>query len=1310
MPYHRFLGGRIFSSFLEASVTPESNTKNDADSARRVEAEHNVDDNLLPASSVLSTIETHFTNNWIDNLKTLYGLIHCTESLHQDLTSICSFDRSLVTVPLGTTLLSDSIANLCPGYLNTENLVEGVTELYQRFAASSILPTRCFRFGSKIVYTIFPECERHTHPASGILDLLKFLEEDSLVTKSCVEEVIVLCQSPKDFAIEQIRVTGNKEKLPANPLPPEAVREKTDETPVRRGKHELIHGAQFSAATEIIDSRSIVFENIQTNEGDTETWFSYLLECIKRWKERACAESTGTEASVDTNNGVPENSFNNCPSRAVTIVSAGWANGCNFEIVGRNGIVVASHHSLMETKYESSSSTTEQRRTGDDVESIVSSMMSMLPQGMTFSIHKEKTSNRFVSFTRSGINFTSCITDNYSQIQCHGIERRVAPANPMLKFTNFSARTPIIVKRGPQIVSLGSDFVELSVSAVGFGELCCKIYSIPMQVSYEDIKCMSPEELKYLTLLGECRKHCRRETEALFRFSNLKEYSAYCAFVETSSDDDIFRVACFKTHGGCRDSVHSIVLTTTHPGTLAHDGSAELTKLVNFLDRPERAAVSVNVVELEYRDDNYTSHGQNASRVVTERPSSFIRTLEQRARVTVTKFTGIRHCGPGTSIGELREAKWNKLVDISIVDQFCKLTPRDSSVECCVYAMIDALDCVRHNRFVTTLAIISPVPYVPYLYRNNTNCIWSTDGSYASLHQIAVERLFRKLFAWKQESSDGVSRDCIIFSVVDIKDVGVAHIWLREVERSGEHNPPKLVRGGTKLTLKKSKTKKKLVLKPATKFETVREDYGNSPTIRNILLPARIMSENDPICHKFANETSSMSDSVMYHVYSTKNIGSSVQIMHPRADIYGDSLLTPGEPIVYTLELTSHCCGGGTAHGVVVRMTVHEIDNFRITLGPIVGEVSETTAAILIEINSDIPSLRCQLLASTSAPLTTGDRVPSYELAIDAKTGKLLRFDFSGLLPGMRYHVCFPDIVPNHIIGSFQTLHKFSQYAQLAFIGKNVVPVDLPVIRNLFEAATNYQLPNSRHSEILNILSRASTSTVTGGASIWKYLKYHLIQLQTQTSSVIHIGSHALLAQAFNKAIKPLLSRIFNLQKVALSNRYGEVQEGSQGSVIEQNKVALNEVTQSSLVVSYFADEIKLLIREIFRVLWNVPELQEVLANGFQIPLFHNDYYTPFSLESLESLPSDVDTNMLLQAADMIQDYVRTYSQSYVLSIRESTIDKNKAFGDFETHFYSWRKGSMAVLGLDLAENRVSDNTLVRLICLIVFHFNDYLL
>lgn len=1267
-------------------------------------------------ASICAIIETQLTNDWLDGMRTLYGLTASPVSLHKDLSSICVFDKHLMTIPCGIGLLQN-LVNSLPD--SVSEVKQAVRDIYMSYARASVPPTSRINFGSKIIFNVSPSsCWSNVlNPAARILDLISFMEEDNLINESPITDIIILCESPQDILITaprfppQVAVTVTTNELPSEPLP-----EAADEPFVCRGKQELLYGAQYggSGFTDPVGTGRI--KVIQSTDGYTGTWFTYLVENMAKWRcepRRDSSHFAGTSESTQSRSNTTKNSIQqpavsprnphtavtDRSRRAIHIISAGWQNGCNFSILTKSG-TIASHHSLLRTKFSQSGVSQSGHK---DCEVVLTSIKSMLPEGASIVIDFDETADRLISFTKNGLNFTSCISLTNSGLDQRGGD--FPQSSIMRKVADFYARPPVTIIRGPRIVCLGSNFIEVCVAAVGFGVVTCKLYGVPMQANHDDISCLPSEEFKYLTLIGEINKKCLRQVNAVFRFTNLREYSAYCILAEPSTYGEK-HLACFKTFGGSRDSVNSIMLCALPPRACFRN-SIELAKLLKFTDRSERSAVSINVMEVELRDHD-TLNAENAHNMyssTTELPSADIRALEQRARVSVTFFNGFRHA---LAEAYLSRVKWNNAVDICVTDQFCKLTPRDSSVESCAYGMLDALLCVTCHPEISTIVIMSPGPFVPYLYRKDLNALWTADHSFPVSCGAAVFQMLNVIFSWKQDGLDGLSRDCVIFTVLDVKDVSVVRIM--KVQRG---NRPKNVRiqdGVVSKSLKRGSFGKKMLTRSnsGNDVKARKASSGGHGCIRNVILPARILGESDPVCHKFASGIQCMNDTLMYEVSHAVNADKSLHVLYPRTDIYGKDVLPSGEPIVYTLEVSSQNIGGSEhdtvseyCHGVVVRMTVHELDNFRVTLGPVVGQVTDTSATIAIEMNSDLPQIRCQLLSSISKPFPNGELTPSFQLQDVASAGKVLRFDFTKLSPGLRYHVCFPDILPNQIIGSFQTQQATPRYAQLAFVGQNIMSINLPVISNLFDAAERYQLPNSGHSEVLNILSSAGSAS--NGAETWKYLKHYLIQLQCQTSGVLHIGSHALLAQAFSKAIKPLLDRIFNLQQVALGETLHEevieeqryTEEGNPiraTTKVEKNAANLEEVVKTSFFVSYFTDEIQLLVKEIFRVLWNVPELQHVLCNGSQIPLFHNDYYTPFSHESLGKLSQDVNVDMLLQAANMIQDFVRKYSQGYVLHLREIGENRNMDFEKYDTHFYLWRKSSLAVLSLDIATGRTTDN------------------
>ena len=89
----------------------------------------------------------------------------------------------------------------------------------------------------------------------------------------------------------------------------------------------------------------------------------------------------------------------------------------------------------------------------------------------------------------------------------------------------------------------------------------------------------------------------------------------------------------------------------------------------------------------------------------------------------------------------------------------------------------------------------------------------------------------------------------------------------------------------------------------------------------------------------------------------------------PRTDMYEHLISNTNEPLLYNIDVLvskdndANRIGsvGSSMHHVVINYVINDIDRVELNLGPVVGQVTKTTANIMFEVNRNLRELVCEV-------------------------------------------------------------------------------------------------------------------------------------------------------------------------------------------------------------------------------------------------------------------------------------------------------------------------------------------------------------
>lgn len=1126
---------------------------------------------------MLSICRSYIERQYGSEFRALYDLAGVVLKPQRDTVSTAAVVKQLLYIPLCDVTEDIDVSELSKRELQAA---------YRTYSSPCEPPERVIRMGSKLVINLsnVPPfgCKMTENLPREIHMLFACLEEYSASNSSLsasVKQIIVLCENPRDFIgdpsldIAVIDQTSNGNNNHEN----EAA---SDENlkPAMRGKYELLHGAVYGGPAPQFEADYV---------------FGKIVQLAQKARDhRRLYKEVGNSAPFD-----------------VSFVSCGWTDGCDFQVLDDGGLLL-SHFSLLEFNSQAPSKSQSDLYSRACTEADI---VASLPSSLRLSVIQDSFPDRIMVVKKRGIFF-----EHHIRSEKEEVDDSINIGSPLLKISSIRAKDSISVDRGPYVADIGSNHAVIGVCATGFGMITCRLFSVPMSLTYEDMMSVPAEDYEYLKLLGSVKKRVTGRGKILFLFKDLDEFSSYCVIVEPSQE--IQKLAVFKTLPSSQAPMHSIILAAV-PRSGLHP-SKQCLKICQLLDAAAYSSYTIHLSEFDNDSVAADSDVLAASQDVLR--------LERQSRVSVTRD----EC-------YYQDTK----VDVLIRGNSAILTPRNTSSESCLSGVLESFQRVTaFNPKVVTILIVCPNPLVRYLHRSRDGLSWASDQCFAIQHKEQTATLLRALLEWK---CDATGRDVTYFSVMDVNECKIAYI------------------------------------EPMVKS-------SRYTCIRNIMLPRAIVAKRAIAQFKFFDGVQSIGDMFRYKLVSCNKADSSFTLIHPKVEVYGKRMLPGGESMIYCVDVTNdsdYVFGtedGATYHGVLVRTLVHDADYLRLMLGPVIGLVTQTSAAILIETNLDLPNCRCRVVC----PSLRDEEGEVVELSLDLKANVPARYDFENLVPDSRYFIVLPDLCGEVYKGSFRTQQPIYKYTQVAFVGENAVPTNFPVIQKFFKYVNDGQVTNLSHidSEFIfmdmhkrSSANSAKSSEYKDSMVSWNWAAKYLNDIRSQTTATFHLGSHSVISKMFGK----IVSHIITIVKRILSCANIDLSEYSKEAFIDR----FREMASKSIILHLFQKDIDSILKQAFRTLYGVPELGSFLASGSQILLFHSMYHTLFDSSSASKVNLSEKYNM--ESAMYLCDLLRRNSQIYILSLREQMALKDQLYQDFDSHFYHWRQGDLAVVSLDLAFGRI---------------------
>lgn len=354
-------------------------------------------------------------------------------------------------------------------------------------------------------------------------------------------------------------------------------------------------------------------------------------------------------------------------------------------------------------------------------------------------------------------------------------------------------------------------------------------------------------------------------------------------------------------------------------------------------------------------------------------------------------------------------------------------------------------------------------------------------------------------------------------------------------------------------------------------------------------------------------------------------------------------------------------------HHILSRNFLHNVDFFEVLMGPIIGNVSSTSARVLFETNLDLDELEIvarplRRVGAQPNEILVGDDEEVSEDAVllltSVKAYKMVSCLFERLLPGRIYEIVLPQFYGVKALGSFRTPKNFTRYVEVIFAGQDGLQ-NIPMIRSLLAHFYSQQMIDCKlllreqrtlfSAKIASLLSGYAPPSVPGN-NMWALVAEHLQTPLTESHMVIHLGSQSFLTAFLKDLINVLL---------------------------EHGRRLFLPLRDACATEAYYFNQFEEVIRDTFRLVWSIPVLKEALASGSHMPLFIPEYLVSTRTIPAEELSNEGDKKLVA----VIRKVYETHFTSYICSL----YDWDPAVSH---HGRVWRSGPLAVIMLDLVTGR----------------------
>ena len=118
----------------------------------------------------------------------------------------------------------------------------------------------------------------------------------------------------------------------------------------------------------------------------------------------------------------------------------------------------------------------------------------------------------------------------------------------------------------------------------------------------------------------------------------------------------------------------------------------------------------------------------------------------------------------------------------------------------------------------------------------------------------------------------------------------------------------------------------------------------------------------------------------------------------PRTDMYEHLISNTNEPLLYNIDVLVSKDNdaneirsvGSSMHHVVIKYVINDIDRVELNLGPVIGQVTKTTANIMFEVNRNLRELVCEVRSKSDVLKTQTKALRLQQIQTEKKEQKEL--------------------------------------------------------------------------------------------------------------------------------------------------------------------------------------------------------------------------------------------------------------------------------------------------------------------------------
>ena len=450
-----------------------------------------------------------------------------------------------------------------------------------------------------------------------------------------------------------------------------------------------------------------------------------------------------------------------------------------------------------------------------------------------------------------------------------------------------------------------------------------------------------------------------------------------------------------------------------------------------------------------------------------------------------------------------------------------------------------------------------------------------------------------------------------------------------------------------------------------------RSDPTNLLTIRHLLLPHLFNSNSPTVLIPSTQEVIELGSRVQYEVFDPTQERLAIIPILPQISVYGEQYKpNVSEPVLYRIDtITSHRPRSGyVSHNVVVKMIVNDIDNIELVIGPVIGLLTTQTVRILFELSKDVIQVQC-LLKTINQPVE--EEIDQVKKRV--KAYKSFVYLFESLKRGMEYAIFLPNVFGEKCLGVIRTPALCPPFLRFAFTGNNAYeeqPVLDKLITHTFQQQTvdlhqisrdaGYQNDDDFELSLLPSETRFHEDT-------WGLIANHMRRPLHEISSLIHLGPHTVVTARINDMLTHL---------------------------IKQTLLFELPLKDNSLLNNLYFNQLEEIIKDLFRIIWNIPNVRDSLLLTSNLFLYHSHYNMPLDSTKFAKLNNAVDESTgeeekneksekdpILRYINMIRKLFDTQYQSYIGSLT----DYNQEVGH---HAMVWRLDTTVIVIFDIVSGR----------------------